>query len=816
MPYYEGDSTTSIALVGEAPGEQEVRQQRPFVGPAGNLLNKCLLSAGLLRQQLYITNVVKERPPNNDISAFIKFDKVGHAQPTPAYARYENMLAEELAHSKSNIFVALGNTALYALARKTGISKRRGSLYPCTLVPDRKVIACIHPSAALHVPSFERLIVFDLTRAREESSSPELNYIERNLTLRPSFLQAMEYLESARHCASIGFDIEIVGKGISCFSVAKSLSNILCIPLHYEHGDYFTPPQETEIWKATQKLLEDPNVVKVGQNLIFDTTFLLHTLGILIHPIEDTMIAQAIIHTDAPRGLDFITSIYTHEPYYKDEGKKWLKVSGSFEDFWTYNCKDSAVCVEAFPKMQQDLITQGNASTYNHQRDLIYPLMYMQERGMHLDITAMQNRSEQLTKEIAELEAEFSLIAPGVNPASPKQLQELFYTKLKLKPYTKVTKSKDGQRKSSITTDEMALKRIARKGYKEAQLILDIRRRSKLKSTYIDIKLDSDNRLRGALNPVGTKYGRLSSSTNIFGIGVNMQTLPPELKRLCIADECCVLVNIDLAQAENRCVAYFANEVRMMSAFEAGKDIHKQTAGLIFSISPEDVSTEAGSSALGGGRFSQRDWGKRANHALNYDLTYRQFALMWEIEERDAKDMIERYFQVYPGVRQWHAATAKEYRDNGYVENPFGRKATFAGAWEDVKKEAYAFKPQSTVADKMNRDGVCEVYYNPYYQYIECLNTVHDSIVLQARVDSTQACEHLASRLVAIIKNLEQPITYQGRSFVIPADLSIGMNLAKYKPEKNERGLRELNDDKASPERLAQRIYDLYQQLRAA
>jgi len=815
MPYYEGDTSASITLIGEAPGEQEVKYQRPFIGQAGHLLDKCLMSAGLLRQQLYITNVVKERPPNNDISVFIKFDRHGQAQPTPAYTRYENMLAEELAHTESNLFVALGNVALYALTRKTGISKRRGSLYPCTLVPDRKVSACIHPSAALHVPNYERLIIFDLARAREESAFRDLRYQERSLILRPSFIQAMDYIESARHCASIAFDIEIVGEGISCFSIAKSLSDIICIPFHDEHGDYFTPPQEAEIWKATQKLLEDPNVVKVGQNLIFDATFLLHTLGILIQPIEDTMIAQAIIHTDAPRGLDFITSIYTREPYYKDEGKKWMKVAGSFESFWTYNCKDSAVCAEVFPKMQQDLIAQGNASTYNHQRDLIYPLMYMQERGMRLDIVAMRKRSEQLTTEIAELEVKFNELAPGVNPASPKQLQDLFYTQLKIKPYTKVSKNKDGQRKSSITTDEMALKRIARKGYKEAQLILDIRRRSKLKSTYIDIKLDADNRIRGALNPVGTKYGRLSSSTNIFGIGVNMQTLPPELKRLCIADELCVLANIDLAQAENRCVAYFANEVRMMAAFEAGKDIHKQTAGLIFGIDPEEVSSEPGSSFLGGGRFSQRDWGKRANHALNYNLTYRQFALMWEIEERDAKAMIERYFQVYPGVRNWHAATAKEYRDNGFVENPFGRKATFAGAWEDIKKEAYAFKPQSTVADKMNRDGVCEAYYNPYYSYIECLNTVHDSIVLQSRADTTQACEHLATRLVALIKNLEQPITYQGRSFVIPADLSIGMNLAKYKPEKNEPGLRETNNDKASPERLAQRIYDLYQQLRA-
>lgn len=258
-----------------------------------------------------------------------------------------------------------------------------------------------------------------------------------------------------------------------------------------------------------------------------------------------------------------------------------------------------------------------------------------------------------------------------------------------------------------------------------------------------------------------------------------MQNIPPEMLRFLVADPGCVLYNIDLSQAENRIVAYIAPEPNMIAAFEAGIDIHRQTAGLILNKKPEDVSDEDGSSSIGGGLFSERFWGKKSNHSLNYDLGFRAFALVCEIQEGEARYIVERYHSVYPGVRQYHAWVRAQLGKGRTLTNCLGRKRLFTNRWgDDLFKEAYAFIPQSTVADIINERGLAYVMGNPLFRGVEILNQVHDSLVVQISVEKVPVLQH-AEALKLIVDSLQTPLSYRGQTFSIPADVHIGLTLNK-------------------------------------
>src|SRR5690606_8827381 len=148
-----------------------------------------------------------------------------------------------------------------------------------------------------------------------------------------------------------GNDIEVMNEEISCISFSISPTEGISIPFVLSGTDYFTPDQELEIWKEIASILEDPNIKKIGHNYIFDMSFIYRKYGIITRNFDCSMIAQGIAYPDFPKGLDFVTSMNTREPYYKDDGKKWLKTGGSYRDFWVYNAKDSLVCQESFPKI---------------------------------------------------------------------------------------------------------------------------------------------------------------------------------------------------------------------------------------------------------------------------------------------------------------------------------------------------------------------------------------------------------------------------------------------------------------------------------
>lgn len=766
-PYAEGPMDCKICFIGEAAGNEEVRQQRPFVGKAGTLLSSLLSRAGIVRAECRIENVLQLRPPGNIIKPYIDLSK----KPpwiTPEAQKHIDALHERLRSCKANVFVPLGGVPLYVLTGLSNITKRRGSILQKN---GRKIIPTIHPAAGLRMYEYQHYIAHDLKRIRRESEFPDVRLLKRNLILEPSFYDVMEYIEKCFNFPSVAFDIEVGREEISHASLSTSPESAICIPFFDRGKDNFTVEQEANIWRALGKLLEDKNITITGQQIFFDSAFVYRKFGIVIRPVDDTMVAQKVAFPDFPMGLDFITSLHCNgEPYYKDEGKKWYKNPFGVDilKFRQYNAMDSAVVIEAFPKQLHVLKELGNVETYKRQRNLIEPLTFMSERGVRMDVEGLRQASANASREMATLQKELdSIVGFDLNIASPKQVKDYFYIRRGIKPYVK-----DG----SPTADEKALSRIAAKGYKEAGIILQLRHIKKMKGTYYDVDLDSRNRLCCSYNPVGTKQGRTSSSETIFGTGTNLQNQPEEMLKLMLADEGYIMATIDKSQAENRVVAYISNEQRMIRAFEEGIDVHRQTASLIFNKPIEEISDEPGSSPLGGGQFSERFWAKKANHGLNYDLGFRAFAIMYRLPESEARTIVERYHTVYPSVRMWHASIREQLSHSKTLVNCLGRHRRFMGRWgDDLFREAYSFIPQSTVADKLNRDGLCFTYYRQdLFPEVELLNIVHDSILFQVPLEVGAA--RIYEIISEICRSLESPIEWKGQSFSIPADAKLGFN----------------------------------------
>ena len=796
----KGPLNAPYAIVGEQPGRNEVlhRELGPFSGPAGRNLQDCLHAAGILWQDCYRTNVIKDLDAPLSSYIEVRSGKNAKAIVTKRGEEYIRVLRDELGNTNCNIIVACGNVALWALCSRIGITNWRGSILESTLLPGRKVIPTIHPATwtreKLHAnPDAylnKYLVILDLKRAKHESAYPEIRREPHKLLTNPTYYEVLHFIECCIQAAEVGatidYDIELqaYNQELSCIGLAYSPEAVMCIPFIGPSGDTFNPNQELAIMQALDKLFSNNSYKKRGQNVIFDSHYLLKKYGIRTHNLEDTMIAQGILYPELRKGLDTITSIWTDIPYYKRDGKLWLEGGSDWQRGWEYNCLDVISCAVAHPKQICELKLQGNLATYERQRKLIPPLTYMMEHGIKIDIDGMHVAAKQCTKEIEQLAEQVSQIikrtcipdssyatknAAVLNLSSPDQLAIYFYNYKGIKPYI----NKDTGR---ITVDITALTRIANQGHHEASLILRIRQLAKRKSTFLDTsQVDPDGRMRCQYNPVGTKFGRVSSSENIFGTGTNHQNQPHDVLTHFIADDGYVVYSLDMSQIESRIVAYVGNIAAMIEAFEKGIDLHRLTAAMTLSIlgQPRTISTVSSE--------ERQEYGKRPNHAFNYGYGYRSYALRYEVPESDAKRIHTAYHAIYPALRNsYWTYIQQELKETRALTTLMNRKILFLGLWSDkLLHDAYSAIPQSTCGDHVNERGIEFIYYNesPIFQPIELLLPIHDSIDLQ--IPLSVPLEQHAEVLIAIKASLETPLEWRGRKFVVPVDLVIGKCLNK-------------------------------------
>ena len=299
-----------------------------------------------------------------------------------------------------------------------------------------------------------------------------------------------------------------------------------------------------------------------------------------------------------------------------------------------------------------------------------------------------------------------------------------------------------------------------------------------------------------------------------------MQNQPHKILQYFLADPGYIFYSLDLSQAENRIVAYVGRIQEMIDAFESGRDVHRLTASLVFGKPYDEISDEPGSSPLGDGSKSERFYGKKSNHELNYDIGYRLFSLILQIPEVQGRGILERYHRIYPGVRRDFQGYVKRcVSASRFLVNLLGRKTTFLDKMDTPEskdkllKGAYSCIPQGSVGDIINERGLNYIYYNQdLFKPVELLTQMHDQIGFQIPLPKYyreaqglhSGCEWKdhAKMLIKIKRSLEtQLTTHYGRIFTIPVDLVIGPTL--YKEDGKEIKSKDFTEN---PHLLAQKL----------
>lgn len=331
----EGNPKAKIAIIGEAGGVQEEKLGRPFVGHAGGVLDQCLHSAGLLRHDVYLTNVFKFHPPGNNIAPYFSEESMRFTELAQPHL---DELIEEISKIRANVLIPVGNTALAAVVGETPpwrINKIRGYVVEARdEVDNRKVIPSIHPASVLYgggpkkksgdriSPYIQRYyIVNDFKKAKAEAAFPEIRRPERDLLIPDSIKNALEWLDYFNTCKRIAVDIEVVNFEVSAISFADSPKQSMSFPLYH---NIFDEAEEIVLWKGIAKVLGNKKIVKVFQNGIFDIHILMMQCGVVVEPItpemiEDTMIAHSVMFPEMLKSLLFLGSLYCGaQEYWKD------------------------------------------------------------------------------------------------------------------------------------------------------------------------------------------------------------------------------------------------------------------------------------------------------------------------------------------------------------------------------------------------------------------------------------------------------------------------------------------------------------------
>ena len=750
----EGPAPCRVLVCGEAPGSDEERLGRPFVGASGAELDKMLAEAGLHRSTVFVTNVCRHRPPNNKIDAWMSRTK----KPPEGFVLmrdrwvdsriangFEKLLVEMEA-VKPNLVIALGNVSMWALTGHWGISDWRGSeLLVDWMGEPTKVIPTYHPAAILRQWSWRSAAIADLKRAYRESGSRAYDHPEWKFDIRPSFetvVKRLEWLLMLVEAAplKLSFDLETRSGHIACAGIAWSQTDALCIPFMASGNPegYWSREQEVEITWMLRRLLTHENAQVIGQNLLYDAQYTLRHWGFAPRVTQDSMISHHSAFCELPKALDFQASIYCRSyRFWKNDGKDWRK-SMEEEKLWWYNNEDCVRTWEVAEATHATCERLGLAEVEASQQSMFYPVLRAMTRGVRIDTDMRDRLNKELKDGIKEREKWVEeVLGHKLNPRSPKQMQALFFGDFAQKPILK--RRADGR--WTPTLDDDALTKIALRQPLLRPLVntmLDTRTLGTLRSTFIQAPLDTDGRMRCSYNLCGTLTYRLSSSENAFGSGANLQNLPsekskvnvkvakrgtglsvPNVRAMFIPDPGYTFFDMDLERADLQVVAWEADDAELKQILREGADIHAENA-----------------KTLGINREVAKVW----VHGTNYGGTPRTMAQQCGVTVKQASDLQRTWFAAHPGIKRWHERTEGYLNGRKYVENAWGYRWYIFGRPEGLLPEALAWVPQSTVAILINR--IWRRIYDEAPE-IEVNLQVHDSLAGQFPSSLTDAPDRL-------------------------------------------------------------------------
>ena len=321
--------TGKLFICGEAFGEQEEKTGLPFQGASGWLLDQLLSMSGLSRSAAYVTNVFNLRPAGNDVTNFCgpKSEGIPGIAPLKAgkYIRAEFLpeikrLEREIERERPTLILALGNTPAAVLLGTRGISEVRGAAMMSKY--GIKVFPTFHPAAILREYGLRPIVLSDLSKVRKELEFPEIRRPSREIWLDPTFDDLLEF--ERRFIAQspyLSVDIETSGRQITCIGFAPSRDRALVVPITCRGkagGSYWPHVTELRVWDWIRKQCQRPEVEIIGQNFMYDLTFLWTEYGIPVKSFShDTMLMHHALQPEMRKGLGFLASIYTNEQPWK-------------------------------------------------------------------------------------------------------------------------------------------------------------------------------------------------------------------------------------------------------------------------------------------------------------------------------------------------------------------------------------------------------------------------------------------------------------------------------------------------------------------
>lgn len=452
-------------------------------------------------------------------------------------------------------------------------------------------------------------------------------------------------------------------------------AEIVGLSFSFKKGEaYYVPTSGNleEVQKTLnifKSILEDTTIKKVGQNIKYDILLLAKYDINVKGQLFDTMLAHYLIDPDTRHGMDILSETYlNYTPISITEliGPKG-KNQGNMRDvelekIKDYAAEDSDITWQLYKKFEP-LIKENE--TYKLADEVEFPLVYVladiEKNGVKIDVETLNAFSKDLEKDIAKLEASiYEKTGVEFNIASPKQLGEVLFDKLKLDP--KAKKTKTGQYK----TGEDILLALASKS-DIVQDILDFRQYQKLKSTYVDALPNLINPKTGLIhtsyNQAVAATGRLSSTNpNLQNIPIRTEKGREVRKAFISRSENNVLLSADYSQIELRIMAELSQDENMIEAFEKGLDIHKATAARVYSVDLDEVTSDQ----------------RRNAKAVNFGIIYGQSAFGLSqnlgISRKEAAEIIEQYFAQYQGVKKYMSTAVESAKENGYVETILKRK----------------------------------------------------------------------------------------------------------------------------------------------
>ena len=505
------------------------------------------------------------------------------------------------------------------------------------------------------------------TGEEKKSSHSSLNSTPHSYKLLNTEEDIYSFVSAVKNCQTVCVDTETT-------STNAIEAELVGISMSTKEGEAVYIPIAAERSEAMRRLeilrpiMEDEKICKVGQNIKYDLTVLANYGIELRGPMFDTMIAHYVLQPELYHGMDYLAEIYlnyntikiTELIGEKGKGQKNMRDLAP-EAICDYACEDADITLRLKNILEKEIESEGLGELfYKIEMPLVPVLAYMERNGARIDTQALKETSTLLSQRLTEIEESiFAQAGEPFNIASPRQVGDILFGKLKI--VEKPKKTKTGQ----FVTSEEVLAQLQNR-HPIVKNILQYRGLKKLLSTYIDslpaLVNPRTGKIHTSYNQTVTATGRLSSSNP------NLQNIPirdeegKEVRKAFIPDNGCLFLSVDYSQIELRIMAHLSGDSNMIEDFCSGHDIHAATAAKIYKKPIEEVTKD------------ERRKAKVANFGIIYGISVFGLAERMNVNRFEAKELIDNYFETYKGVAEYIEKCKQEAKLKGYVETIFHRK----------------------------------------------------------------------------------------------------------------------------------------------